>query len=79
VPIAGSKYIHGCAEQDYLVDLLDEGITHYVRVVADVVQRMGVMPAPAYTRAKASVEMAREHVEQARLALEKHREEHGCS
>jgi hypothetical protein len=78
MPFAGSAYIGECAERDRLLDLLDEATTHYSRAVGDLTARMGTIQEPAYSLAKASVDMAREDAENARRALLNHREEHGC-
>ena len=78
MPFAESEYIYECAERDRLLDLIDEATTHCSRAVGDLAARMGTLEEPAYSIAKASVERAREHAEQTRTAVLKHREEHGC-
>jgi len=78
MPYAGLDYVPSCPEQDRLVDDLDETATQYAHAVGDLVTRMGTMQEPAYSIAKASVDIARQRAEDARQTLLKHREEHGC-
>jgi hypothetical protein len=78
MPYAGLDYVGSCAEQDRLVDDLDDAATQYAHAVGDLVARMGTMQEPAYSMAKASVDIARQRAEDARKALLEHRKQHGC-
>ena len=78
MPFAGSEYVARCSERDRLRDELEDTTAAYTHAVGDLTVRIGTMPDVAYRIARDSVEIARMKAEQARRALMKHREEHGC-
>jgi hypothetical protein len=78
MPFAGSEYIARCPERDRLTEELADATAAYTHAVGDMTVRIGTMPEAAYRITRDSVELARVKAENARAALLKHREEHGC-
>jgi hypothetical protein len=74
-----SGYIVACKERERLIGLLDQAVTAYSRLDAQLVGSGSLrIQDRAYTMAREVVELARKEAERAREALMQHRHDHGC-
>jgi hypothetical protein len=67
-----------CEEKARLLREYSLAASDYNRAVLILNSRSGVMPKQEYQRLRSFVETTRETAEQARSALDKHTDEHGC-
>ena len=68
-----------CGERDRLSCLYQALTSEYLRTVTVLQERRGVMPKEDYIEIKLAAEQARLRSEQARIDLEQHCRQHGCS
>jgi len=67
-----------CPEKANLLNEYDTAAAEFSRTVTVLNRRMGIMSREDYVRILRFSEQARIRSEQARLALERHVNEHGC-
>jgi len=67
-----------CEERRRLRSVYSQTVTRHSRAVEEVIQLRGKVAMEEYQRLRACADQARQARSTARLALDHHREEHGC-
>ena len=75
---APSNEYSECEQKQRLLHKYETAVSEYSRSVSVLKNRLGVLEREEYVRIQRFTEEARVRAEEARIALEKHVQQHGC-